>query len=194
MSSCSSGCFWDDRLLDWRDSRCSGEGTLPARGGGSGAAEPSACGTAVRDSMGGALGSASQADPDAGQDISRPLPPPARGLPGSCCGSSECIVRQNIDRRERYCCQRLNALYCPHCGLWLCEFDEGKSRNWTRGQWGDKSPVARDGVTLGCKACVAACEREEAAIRRRSLEEREGRRQELQTQQLPQRIVTFSGA
>ena len=96
--------------------------------------------------------------------------------------------------RERYCCWRLNALYCPHCGLWLREFDEGKIRNWTRGQWEDKSPVRWDGEDLGCKACVAACHQEERAIRRRSLEQREARRKELQTQTLQQRIVTFSGA
>ena len=129
---------------------------------GSGAAEPSACVTAVR-----------------GGNISQPSPPPARGLPGSCCGAFECISRQNGEMRERYCCWRLNALYCPHCGLWLREFDEGKSRNWTRGQWGDKSPVARDGVNLGCKACVAANEQEEAAIMKQSLEARELLRQQL---------------
>ena len=95
---------------------------------------------------------------------------------------------------ERYCCWRLNALYCPHCGLWLREIDENKSRNRTKGQWVDKSPVARDGESLGCKACVLACDREDAAMRRRILEQREARRMELQTQTLQQRIVTFSGA
>ena len=85
-------------------------------------------------------------------------------------------------------------MYCPHCGFWLREIDENKRRNWTKSQWVDKSPVARDRQSLGCKACVLACDREDAAMSRRILEQREARRMELQTQTLQQRIVTFSGA
>ena len=99
---------------------------------------------------------------DAGQDSSRPFPPPPRGLPGSCCGSPECIERQTRDMRERYCCRRLNALYCPHCGHWLPQHGERGKRFWTKGQWDNLSPMARDGITVGCKPCVAANEKEEA--------------------------------
>ena len=131
-------------------------------GGYTGAAEPSAYLTEAREEMAGALGSAAQSAPDAGQDSSRPFPPPARGLPGSCCGSPECIVRQTNDMRERCCCRRLNALYCPHCGHWLPQHDEHKIRFWTKGQWDKMSPVAPDSRSVGCKPCAAANEQEEA--------------------------------
>ena len=147
-------------------------------GGYTGAAEPSAYLTEAREEMASALGSAAQPAPDAGQDSSRPFPPPPRGLPGSCCGSPECIVRQTRDMRERYCCWRLNTLYCPHCGHWLPQHVEGGIRHWTKGQWEDLSPKARDGITIGCKACVAANEQEEAAIMKQSLEAREQLRQQ----------------
>ena len=74
----------------------------------------------------------------------------------------ECIVRQTRDMRERYCCWRLNTLYCPHCGHWLPQHDGRGIRLWTNGQWVDLSPVARGGVTVGCKPCAAANEQEEA--------------------------------
>ena len=109
-----------------------------------------------------ALGNAAQPVPDKEQNSSRPFPPPPRGLPGSCCGSPECIERQIRDMRERYCCRRLNTLYCPNCGHWLPQHDERGIRLWTRGQWDNMSPVARDRITFGCKPCVAANEKEEA--------------------------------
>ena len=128
--------------------------------------------------MAGALGCAAQPASDAGQHSSRPFPPPPRGFPGSCCGSPECIVRQNRDTLERYCCRQLNALYCPNCGHWLPQRNERRIRLWTTGQWKCMSPVAKDGITVGCKPCAAAIEEEEAAIMKQSLEAREQLRQQ----------------
>ena len=134
--------------------------------------------TESREQMAGALGSAAQPAPDAGQDSSRPFPPTPRGLPGSCCGSPECIARQTSDMRERYCCRRLNTLYCPHCGQWLPQHRQRGLRLWTKGQWDNMSPMARDGITVGCKPCAAANEQEEAARMKQNLEARELLRQQ----------------
>ena len=134
--------------------------------------------TEARSQMAGALGCAAQPASDAGQHSSRPFPPPPRGFPGSCCGSPECMVRQNRDTLERYCCRQLNALYCPNCGHWLPQRDKRRIRLWTTGQWKCMSPVAKDGITVGCKPCAAAIEEEEAAILKQSLEAREQLRQQ----------------